>query len=123
MDVNKIGANVSFGYSHQLKTLFKKGKLPTVKKGFYGGDLSIDTVSLEHMQPHSQGGRTILENLVLATKKNNNARGNASILDFCNVEHIKTYLKQFEDVVVAGFVGNEYIKKITKTLKNMGVNL
>ena len=44
---------VSFGYSSPLKTLFKKGKLPSVTKGFYGGTLTKDTVSLEHLKPHS----------------------------------------------------------------------
>ena len=124
MQVTSVGANVpSFGYSHPLKTLFKKGKLPTVTKGFYGGELTKDTVSLEHLQPHSQGGRTILENLVLATKKNNNARSNLPILGFVNVEHIKEYLKQFQGVKVGILDGDLYIKLIKRTLKKMGVEL
>lgn len=124
MQVTSVGSNnPSFGYSHPLKTLFKKGKLPTVTKGFYGGELTKDTVSLEHLKPHSQGGRTILENLVLATKKNNNARSNLPILGFVNVEHIKEYLKQFQGVKVGILDGDLYIKLIIKTLKKMGVEL
>ena len=70
---------ITFGYSHKLKTLYKQGKLPTVKYGFYGGELTKDIVSLEHLQPHSKGGKTVLNNLVLATIENNNRRGNKSL--------------------------------------------
>ena len=49
---------VSFGYSHKLKTLYKQGKLPSVVKGFYGGILTADTVTLEHLKPHSQKQRS-----------------------------------------------------------------
>jgi len=57
MKITDYSSNVSFGYNSPLKTLFKKGKLPTVTKGFYGGTLTNKTVSLEHLIPHSQGGK------------------------------------------------------------------
>ena len=80
----KIGSicSVSFGYSHPLKTLYKNGKLPTVKTGFYGDVLDLTNVSLEHLKPKSKGGQNTLANYVLASVKKNGARGNADIKDY-----------------------------------------
>ena len=110
----------TFGYSHQLKTLYRKGKLP-VKYGFYGDKLTQKNVSLEHLKPHSKGGETVLSNLVLASKQKNQARGNADIRNFANKETIIKYLSQFIDVKIKGFDGNKYINDIIKTLTNLGV--
>ncbi len=49
----------SFGYKHPLKTLYKKGQLP-IKRGFYGEIITPKTVSLKHLKPISQGGKTEL---------------------------------------------------------------
>ena len=112
--------NPSFGYSNPLKTLYLKGKLP-VKYGFYGDKLTQKNVSLEHLKPHSKGGKTELSNLVLASKQKNQARGNADIRNFANKETIIKYLSQFIDVKIKGFDGNKYINGIIKTLTNLGV--
>ena len=110
----------TFGYSHQLKTLYRQGKLP-VKYGFYGDRLTQKNVSLEHLKPHSKGGKTELSNLVLASKQRNQARGNADINNFANKETIIKYLSQFIDVKIKDFDGNKYINAIIKTLTNLGV--
>ena len=110
----------TFGYSHQLKTLYRKGELP-VKYGFYGDKLNKKKISLEHLKPHSKGGKTVLSNLVLASKQKNQARGNADIRKFANKETIIKYLSQFIDVKIKGFDGNKYINGIIKTLTNLGV--
>ena len=110
----------SFGYSHPLKTLYIKGKLP-VKYGFYGDRLTQKNVSLEHLKPFSKGGKTELNNLVLASKQKNQDRGNADIRDFANIETIIKYLNQFIDVKINDFDGNKYINGIIKTLTNLGV--
>ena len=110
----------TFGYSHPLKTLYIKGKLP-VKYGFYGDRLTQKNVSLEHLKPHSKGGKTELNNLVLASKQKNQARGNADIRNFANKETIIKYLSQFIDVKINDFDGNKYINGIIKTLTNLGV--
>lgn len=112
----------AFGYSSPLKTLYKHGKLP-VAKGFYGGTLTPNNVSLEHLIPHSQGGRTELSNLVLATKENNNLRSNLPIKDFINIEQVKIYLKQFQGVLTANLNGETYIKNIIRTLRKMGIEI
>lgn len=110
--------NPSFGYKHKLKTLFlrKKIKVPT---GFYGGNLTEDTVTLEHLQPKSLGGKTDIANLVLVTRRNNEKRSNFPLRDFLNKEHMEKYLSYFEDVEVDGFNGNEYIKLIRKTVRRL----
>ena len=98
--------NVSFGYSHKLKTLYKKGLLPTVKKGFYGGILSKDIVTLEHLLPHSQRGATTLSNLVLATVENNFKRSNSPLAQFYNPKAAEEYFQQFVGVRV-GLLGEK----------------
>lgn len=111
----------TFQYNSQLKTLWRKGKLPTVTKGFYGDKLTQKNVSLEHLKPHSQGGHTNLENLVLASKEKNWQRGNDDLRNYANKKLITDYLAQFIDVVVDTFDGNKYIKGVIKTLNKLGV--
>ena len=121
MIVKPIQQNsTSFGYSHPLKTFYIKGKLP-VKYGFYGDRLTQKNVSLEHLKPFSKGGKTELNNLVLASKQKNQDRGNADIRNFANKETIIEYLSQFIDVKIEWFDGNKYINGIIKTLTNLGV--
>lgn len=108
--------NPNFQYSSPLKTLWRKGKLPSVKYGFYGDVLTQRNISLEHLQAHSKGGKTNLTNLVLASKAKNNARGNESIKDYLTVENVVRYLKQFKDIRIKDFDGNKYIAGVLATL-------
>ena len=119
---------ISFGHKHIMKKLWKKNKLPTVKRGLYGDLLTKDNLSLEHGNPVSLGGKTITDNLFLASKEKNHARGNRPITEFLTKEMAEAYFEQFKDVVVKigkqiVFVGNDYIQRATKTLKSLGVNL
>ena len=107
--------NPNFEYSSPLKTLWRKGKLP-IKYGFYGDILTQRNVSLEHLLPHSQKGKTNLSNLVLASKAKNNARGNEPIDKYLDVKTVMKYLAQFKDIRVNGFDGNKYIAGIVSTL-------
>ncbi len=118
-----LNFNPTFGYSHKLKTLYKQGKLPTVTHGLYGKKLSIDSVSLEHIVPHSKGGKTVLNNLALADKTANCMRGCEDIKNFLTVEMIQDYLKQFEHLNLKNFNGNQYIKVIKKTFEKLGFKL
>lgn len=110
--------NVTFGYQHRLKTLYKKGLLP-FKYGFYGGRLTVHNVSLEHLLPYSKGGKTELNNLVLATKENNSSRGNKDIIPFLDETNITNYLKQFVNVKLKDFDGNKYIQSILRTINKL----
>lgn len=108
--------NPTFQYSSPLKTLWRKGKLPSVKYGFYGDVLTQKNLSLEHLKAHSKGGKTNLTNLVLASKAKNNARGNDAIDDYLEVNNLVRYLKQFKDIRIKDFDGNKYIAGVLATL-------
>lgn len=118
-----VSQGITFGYNSPLKTLWRKGKLPTVTKGFYGDVLTQSNVSLEHLKAHSKGGRTCLNNLVLASKEKNQARGCTDIKTHFNKEKALEYLSQFIDVKLKDFNGDLYIKGIVKTLRNLGVDI
>lgn len=106
------------GYGCILKTLYKKGKLPEVKYGFYGDRLTVKNCSVEHLRCREFGGTTTLDNLVLASKAKNNARGDKPLKMFLNLEHMARYLKQFIGVKRKGFDGDMYIKSILQTVGN-----
>ena len=123
MIIQPISPNaISFGYSSPLKTLFKEGKMPTVKYGFYGDKLTKQNVSLEHLQPHSKGGPSCLKNYVLASQENNRLRGNDDLIKHFNPKIALRYLNQFVDIKLPRFDGNKYILDILNTLKKLGVN-
>ena len=108
---------VSFGsYNSILKTAWKKGQLPTVTKGIYGNILTNDNLSLEHVIPHSLGGATRLDNLMLAEKTANAKRGIKPLMEVISYEQLFDYLKQFIDIKIKKFNGNEYIIKVLKTI-------
>ena len=108
--------NPNFGYSHQLKTLWKKGQLSQVKTGFYGETLTKRNLSLEHLKPISQGGKSEWKNLVLASNKINNARGDKPLAEFLDLKAMAKYLEQFKNIKVKGFDGNKYIAMILETV-------
>jgi hypothetical protein len=109
----------TFGSSSLIKKLWREGKLPTVKYGFYGDKLTQENLSQEHLRPKSQGGKTELKNLVLASKRNNGHRSSKPLKDFINFDDMTRYLNQFIDVVVENFNGNKYIDSIRHTVKNI----
>ena len=123
---------ITFGYTTTISKLFKEGKLPSVVKGFYGGELSIDPKSLqrisnEHLQPKSLGGVTELRNIVLATVENNNKRGNEPLSLFFKKDKADEYWEQFKDLIVEyqqgkktkTFNGNQYIEQSKETVKKI----
>jgi hypothetical protein len=117
MQVPPIQTNQpTFGYSNPLKTLYKKGKFPKVEYGFYGDKLTKDTVTLEHLKPKSQGGKTELSNLVLVSANKNQERGVRPLEEMFNWDNAGRYFQEFKDVKVGNFDGNAYIKMIVKTI-------
>lgn len=115
--------NISFGYKSILKTNFIKGKLPSVKYGFYGDKLNNKNVSIEHLKPKSKGGKSTLDNFVLASKEKNNLRGNKDIRNFAQRENILNYLYQFMGIKLPNFNGDKYIADIIRTLNKLGIDL
>lgn len=117
MRVPPVPTQTTFeGYKSPLKTLFKKGQLPQVKRGFYGEKITPNTVSLEHLHPISKGGKTELKNLVLAHKKTNNERSDYPLQDFIKLDKMAKYLEQFKNIKVGDFDGNKYIAMILETV-------
>lgn len=123
---------ITFGYTTTISKLFKEGKLPSVVKGFYGGDLEINPKSLqrasnEHLRPKSLGGQTTLANIVLATVENNSKRGNEPLSLFFKKDKADEYWEQFKDLIVEYqkgnktkiFDGNRYIEESKKTVKKI----
>jgi hypothetical protein len=123
---------ITFGYTTTISKLFKEGKLPSVVKGFYGGELNIKpnllkSVSNEHLQPVSKGGKTILKNIVLATVENNNKRGNEPLSNYFNKQKANEYWEQFINLIVEYkrgnktkvFDGNRYIEESKNTVKKI----
>lgn len=116
---SKPESSLSFGYNHALKKAWKKGLLPTVTKGLYGNLLTKANLSLEHITPVSQGGRTILDNLALADVAANNARGVTPIKEALSTEQFLNYLEQFRGVKNKYINGDKYIAKMMKNAKNI----
>ena len=102
-----------------LKTEWLRGNLPTVRKGIYGGILTPDSVSIEHLRPRSSRGKNSLNNIALATKKNNNARGNAPLYTRLTQEQADSYFKQFKGIKTPEFDGDSYIRKASETVKRL----
>lgn len=114
---------VSFTGQVDLRRLWLKGKLPTVKYGFYGDELTAKTVTREHLLPASKGGTRAQDNIVLASQKKNGARGNDDINKYAENSVVRQYLGQFIDVKVGDFRGNQYIRGIIDRLKTLGFKL
>ncbi len=117
MIITPIGGP-TFGYSHPLKTMFKKGQIP-ISKGFYGDDINPSTVSLEHLVPVSKGGKTELGNLVLASKTQNNRRGNQPLSKYFNPQAFLEYAEAFKRIKTKYFDGPRYIRAISKTIQDL----
>ena len=118
MNVSPVDG-VNFRYSCKLKTLYKKGKLPSVEYGFYGDKLTPKTVTVEHLKCVCDGGKTTMDNVVLTSANKNQERGTRPLVEMLNWEFVGRYLEQFRDVVVDGFNGNAYIQMILKTIKEL----
>ena len=107
----------TFTYSNKLKTLFKKGLLPSVKVDAAGNKLTKKNATLDHIIPKSKGGKSCTGNYMLAARDFNWARGNDPLLEWTTSENLIKYLNQFINVRVKNFVGNNYIMEVLKTLE------
>lgn len=120
---NKIqSSNVSFcSYQNILKTLYKKGKMPSVTKGLYGETITPKNVSLEHLKPASWGGRTELANLALASQEANSARSSKPLKDVLSWEMLEEYLGQFNFRIKNLFDGHKYQALVRGTCEKLGM--
>ena len=107
--------NVSFGYSCRLKKLYKKGRIK-IKYSFYGGLLNKKRCSLDHIIPHSKGGKSCQANYVLCNMEQNWVRGNEPLENYINWENANKYLDQFRGIKLDGFDGDEYIEQVLASI-------
>lgn len=114
MNVKDVN-NISFGYSHPIKKAFDKGLLGKDFKGLYGFKLTKKTRTIEHIKPHSMGGKTTWGNVALADKFMNSKRGTEPIENFVTFDMWKNYLKQFEKIKNDIIDGMRYIKSVCET--------
>ena len=120
----KVQAVISFGYKNRLKTAWKNGEIPQLQHDFYDGSLlKKETITLEHLQPHSKGGKTALTNLVLTSYSNNVRRGNKDIRQYINIEAARQYLEEAKRIKCKGINGENYAKSIINRLKSLGVEI
>ena len=115
LDTLQAYSNVSFGYNCELKRLVKKGRIK-LRYSFYGGKLNPKKVSIEHIIPHSKGGKSCQSNYVLCNKEQNWERGNNPIEDYLDWEAAGKYLDQFRGLKIGGFDGDEYIKQVLNSI-------
>lgn len=111
--------SISFGYKSVLKTEWIRGHLPSVKRGFYGGKLTKKNVTLEHIVPHSKGGKTNLWNLALSVDVENHERSNRPLREFFDPETFQEYIEQFREVNLPNLKGLQYIERIIKLVKRV----
>ena len=111
----------SFGYKSILKDLFRQGEIPSVTRGLYGNKIDNSTVSIEHLLPHSLGGKDTLSNYALAHVQANVARGNNPLPYFLDSKMLDDYLSQFNFIIKGKFNGYVYQDMIRRTCKELGV--
>ena len=107
MTLRQTGSNQNqpaFGYSNELKTLFKKGLLPTVKVDVMGNKLTKKNVTLDHIIPKSRGGTNELNNLQILTVFENLAKRDMTQEEWNN---FKKETKTHSDYFIENFVKEE----------------
>lgn len=103
-------SSVSFGYKTKLSENYKKGRIP-LEKGLYGGYLTPENKTNEHIRPVSKGGKTTMYNIALATAENNQKRGNDPLIEHLTMEGLIEYTLAFLEMPkVKGFNPIDYIK-------------
>lgn len=110
---------IVFGITHALKTHWLRGEMPSVTRGLYGGRLTPDNISLEHITPRSKGGKTELYNLALATKYLNNKRSSRPLKDCLTQAQADEYLSQFRAIRLPDFNGDRYVYIVGNKIKRL----
>ena len=110
---------ITFAQNHPLKTHWLKGHLPSVRYGIYGGELTPDTVTVEHLVPRSKGGHTTYNNIALATKLNNNRRSSHPLKNYLTQAQADEYLEQFKGIEIEDFSGDRYIRRVSPTIQRL----
>ena len=119
MKITPVQNPIVFKYKSVLKSEWLKGNMPSVKIGIYGGKLKPYNVTLEHIKPHSKGGKTQLPNLALAVDVNNWGRGDKPFKMFFSRAIFDEYCDQFADIKLPDFDGKAYVEALRKTVERI----
>lgn len=111
-----LSNNLIFGYSHKLKTDFKKGRFPSVKFDVAGIEINNKNVTLDHVIPKSQGGASNLFNYMLASEVFNSFRGVVPLAKLITKTMFDKWAKQFEGIIVCGVEGKVYTEEIRRKI-------
>ena len=106
---------VSFCRKNIIKTQYQKGNIP-LEKDFFGGELTPETATLDHVLARSKGGRSKTSNYVILNVQNNCKKADKDIFEFATKEATEEYFKAFEGADLGKYTGGQYLKMITKTL-------
>ena len=106
----QLTSQLTFQYSHPLKTAFDRGLMPDVKRGLLGHKLTKKNRSIEHIIPKCMGGTLSWDNVALSDRKANMLRGATPIENLVTKEMWIDYLRQFINVKNKFVDGIEYIK-------------
>ena len=108
----------SFKRKSVIKTEWLNGNVP-LKKGFLGGDLTPENATLDHALAKSKGGRSRLSNYLIMTAENNNKKADKDIFEFATEENTKAYFKAFEGTRFDKYTGEDYLKMLSNTLREL----
>lgn len=122
MKIRPVLSPIIFKQQSPLKKEWLKGKMPSVTKGIYGGELTKDNVTLEHILPLSKGGTNDLSNLALAVGENNWARGDEPLIKVLNPEDYENYIRQFKNVSLPDINGKKYVENLNLTVERVVAN-
>lgn len=109
-------------YRSILKTLWKQGQLPSVKRDLYGSLLTNENCSIDHLIPKSSGGPNSLYNYALATIENNFVRGDKPLNLYKDKIKLGDYLAQFVGIKLPNFDGTKYIDGVLETFRKIFSN-
>lgn len=107
--------NPTFQYHSKLMEAYKSGRLK-LKKGAYGGKLTPENASHEHIIPHSKGGADNMTNYIITTKELNHKRDVRPFKEVVQVEPLLEYFDAILNSKCDDFNRVQYIKDIIKTM-------
>ena len=109
---------IPFKRKSPIKTEYQKGNIP-LEKDFLGGELTPETATLDHALARAKGGKSRMSNYIILSAKNNNLKGDRDIFEFATEENTKAYFKAFEGTRFDKYTGEDYLKMLSNTLREL----
>lgn len=97
--------------------MYRQGKLPKDLVDIAGNRLTQNNLSGDHVIPHSQGGKTTDDNMMLATKQFNSMRGDRPLKDFITPQNLAKWVNQYLKLDnIDGFDFKKYVIDILRKI-------